>query len=89
MTSLPDGLLLQPNTLGIVAEIRLFRESTGMDLFFTIDAGPNVHLIYYEEQRKQVVQFVQDRLLRYCENGQWIDDKIGAGPMLITPEIVY
>lgn len=89
MTSLPAGLLLRPNTLGILAEIKLFRESTGMDLFFTIDAGPNVHLIYYEEQREQVVQFVQERLLPYCENGQWIDDKIGTGPLLITPEIVH
>lgn len=86
MTSVPYGLLLQPNTLHIVAEIREFRESTGLDIFFTIDAGPNVHLIYYEDQREKVVQFVKEKLIRYCENQQWIDDKMGTGPRLLTPE---
>lgn len=86
ISSLPPAILLQPNTLHIVEEIRQFRESSGLDLFFTIDAGPNVHLIYYEDQREQIVQFVKEKLSRYCENGQWIDDKIGSGPRLITHE---
>jgi len=88
MTSSSGAILLQPNTLQIIEEIKKFRESTGLDLFFTIDAGPNVHLIYFEEQREMVLQFVNDRLIRYCENGQWIDDKIGNGPKLLTPEFV-
>ncbi len=87
MTSSSEGLLLKPNTLYIVEEIKRFRASTGLDLFFTIDAGPNVHLIYYEDQRELVLQFVQQTLSQYCEEGQWIDDKIGNGPMLMTPKI--
>jgi len=86
MTSASAGLLLQPNTLHIITEIKKQRESAGLDLFFTIDAGPNVHLIYYQDQREQVVRFVEDKLIQYCENGQWIDDKIGSGPKLLTPE---
>jgi len=89
MTSASDGMMLQPNTLNIVTEIKQFRESNGLDLFFTIDAGPNVHLIYYEDQRERVLQFVMDRLVRYCENGQWIDDKIGTGPLFLTPPIAH
>ncbi len=85
-TSASDGLLLKPETLHIIEEIKQFRESNGLDLFFTIDAGPNVHLIYYDDQREIVLPFVQQRLSRYCENGQWIDDKIGTGPLLLTPE---
>jgi len=88
MTSSSGTILLQPNTLQIIEDIKKFRESTGLDLFFTIDAGPNVHLIYFEDQREMVLQFVKDRLIRYCENGQWIDDKIGNGPKLLTPEFV-
>jgi len=86
MTSSPDGLLLKPNTLYIIEAIKGFREQTGLDLFFTIDAGPNVHLIYYEDQRDQVLSFVQNTLTQFCENGQWIDDKIGNGPELLIPE---
>jgi len=79
--------LLKPNTLHIIEAIMRFREESGLDLFFTIDAGPNVHLIYFEDQREMVLQFVNDKLIRYCEDGHWIDDKIGNGPKLLTPEI--
>ena len=86
MTSESGGMLLKPNTLHIIEEIKKFQDSTGFDLFYTIDAGPNVHLIYYEDQREQVLIFVQQTLCKYCEDGLWIDDKIGSGPQQITIE---
>jgi len=86
MTSSPEGLLLKPNTLHIIEAIKTFREKTKLDLFFTIDAGPNVHLIYFEDQRDSVLPFVQNTLTQFCEDGQWIDDKIGNGPELLTPK---
>jgi len=89
MTSPAGAILLQPNTLNIITEIKKFRELTGYDLFFTIDAGPNVHLIYFEDQREMVLQFVKEKLIRYCENEHWIDDKIGLGPKLLTPELEF
>ena len=85
MTSGSGGLLLKPNSLSIIEEIKRFRDSTGLDLFFTIDAGPNVHLIYYEDQREQVLHFVHQTLIAYCEDGKWIDDKKGCGPQLMIP----
>jgi diphosphomevalonate decarboxylase len=78
-------LLLKPNTLKIIEEIRRFRASTNLDLFFTIDAGPNIHLIYDEGQRQKILPFVQQTLSQYCENGLWIDDCMGEGPRQITP----
>ena len=81
MTSSPNGLLLKGNTLHIIEEIKNFRNKTGFDLFFTMDAGPNLHLIYYEDQREMVLPFVQESLVQFCENGRWIDDKIGSGPV--------
>ena len=86
MSSSPDGLLLKPNTLHIIEKIKQFRKSTGFDLFFTIDAGPNVHLIYFEDKREEIIQFVQQTLSKYCEDGQWIDDKIGSGPVQLKVE---
>lgn len=81
MTSSPDGLLLNANTLHIIEEIKHFRTKTALNLFFTIDAGPNLHLLYFEDQRELVLPFVQKSLLPFCEDGQWIDDKIGNGPV--------
>lgn len=86
LSSAPGILLLKPNTLRIIQEIRHFREITGYDLFFTIDAGPNVHLIYFEDQREIILPFVRDTLSQFCENGTWIDDQIGTGPKLLTPQ---
>jgi len=86
LSSASGIVLLKPNTLRIIEEIRRFRESTKLDLFFTIDAGPNVHLLYFEDQREMILPFVRQILGQYCENGQWIDDRIGAGPQLLTPQ---
>jgi diphosphomevalonate decarboxylase len=81
MSSSPDGLLLNANTLHLIEEIKRFRTKTAVNLFFTIDAGPNLHLMYFEDQRESVLPFVQKSLLPFCEDGQWIDDKIGSGPV--------
>ncbi len=87
MTSGSDGLLLKPNTIKIIEEIKYFRKTSGLDLFFTIDAGPNIHLIYYDDQRKQVLAFVESTLSQYCEGGKWIDDHIGNGPEQLSPAL--
>ena len=86
MTSGSDGLLLKPNTIKLIEEIKYFRKTTGLDLFFTIDAGPNIHLIYYDDQRSEVLAFVESTLSQYCEGGKWIDDHIGRGPEQLFPE---
>ena len=39
-------VLMEPNTLSIVNEVWRFRKATGVPVCFTLDAGPNVHLLY-------------------------------------------
>lgn len=85
MTSTSEGMLMLPNTISIIQEIKNFRKNTGLDLFFTLDAGPNIHLIYFEDQRRQVLSFLENSLVQYCEEGNWIDDKMGSGPIFINP----
>ena len=84
LASTPAGILLHPNTLHIIREIKEFKESSPVDLSFTLDAGPNVHLLFFDDQREAVLQFVWNKLVPYCENGVWIEDKIGNGPVLLT-----
>lgn len=80
MSSTPSVILLKPNSLEIIARVHKFRESSGLPLYFTIDAGPNIHLIYPQSIKVQVDQFVVNQLASLCENGSWIDDEIGGGP---------
>jgi diphosphomevalonate decarboxylase len=80
MSSDPPILLLKPGTLRIISLIRQFRQDTGSFVAFTLDAGPNIHLVYPETEREKVLAFIRDELLGYCCQEQWIDDRMGTGP---------
>lgn len=80
MTSEPPYLLLHPNSLAIVQKIQDFRQQTGLDVGFTIDAGPNIHFLYFERDKNTVLEFIKNELLKYTENRSWLDDQIGNGP---------
>jgi diphosphomevalonate decarboxylase len=88
MASEGGKLLMEPNTLKIIQEIRDYRNLTGSHLAFTLDAGPNVHLLYPGSEAKSVKAFIQEKLVPLCENGRWIDDSIGKGPRRLTNEQV-
>lgn len=79
MTSKPYFLLMKPNTLEIINKIFDFRERTGLHLCFTLDAGANVHLLYPEKEKKQTLKFIKSELKQFCQNGQYIEDMVGAG----------
>ncbi len=79
MTSMPYFILFKANTLQIIESIWEFRESTKIPVCFTLDAGANVHLLFPLAFKEQIMTFVEDRLVKFCENGQFIEDKIGLG----------
>lgn len=81
MGSDPSFLLLDPGSVAIIRNIRNFREQKGHQLCFTIDAGPNIHLLYNEEDEKAVEKFINEELLPHCENRNWINDQMGKGPL--------
>lgn len=80
MASTPSFVLMKPETLQIIEKLRQFRYESQLPLCFTLDAGPNVHLLYPDEVRTQVQEFIHTELLPYCEGGRWIDDHVGDGP---------
>lgn len=79
MTSIPYFILMKPNTLNIIEKIWEFRRSSKKHLCFTLDAGANVHLLYPNNEKKEVNKFIKEELIAYCENGQYICDQIGFG----------
>jgi diphosphomevalonate decarboxylase len=84
MTSNPSFILLKPNSLELINRIRHFREKSQIPVCFTIDAGPNIHLLYFQENELDVKAFIERELQQFCENGKWIDDRIGGGPEKLT-----
>ncbi|RTY86217.1 diphosphomevalonate/mevalonate 3,5-bisphosphate decarboxylase family protein [Flavobacterium sp. GT3R68] len=83
MTSLPYFILMKPNTLEIINAIWKFRSDTGIPVCFTLDAGANVHVLYPENTKEKVLQFIKSELVGYCQNSQYICDEIGSGATLI------
>ncbi|WP_418637216.1 diphosphomevalonate/mevalonate 3,5-bisphosphate decarboxylase family protein [Winogradskyella sp.] len=79
MTSMPYFILMKPNTLEIINKIWAFREKTDSKICFTLDAGANVHVLYPEKEKDDVLQFIKNELANYCQNGHYICDQIGHG----------
>ncbi len=84
MTSTPSYLLMKPNTLEIIQKIRAFREGTGHPVCFTLDAGANVHMLFPASIEAEVKSFTEDSLIAYCENHQYLCDRVGPGPLALT-----
>ncbi len=80
MTSQPYFLLMKPGTLQIIERIFAFREKTGFPVSFTLDAGPNVHLLYPATIKRDVKQFIDNDLRVFLSPLGYIDDMVGNGP---------
>ena len=80
MASEPSYILIKPNTLTMIEEIRSFRDRTKLPAFFSLDAGPNIHLLYPDEIKNEVQTFIKQSLVPLCENGLYIADQVGKGP---------
>jgi diphosphomevalonate decarboxylase len=80
MTSRPSLLYWQPGTLAILHAVQRWREDDGVPVYFTIDAGPNVHLICEAE----VAPEVESRLAQMSEVESIITSRPGPGPQRIA-----
>jgi diphosphomevalonate decarboxylase len=83
MCSQPSYILLQPDTLNVIKAIRQFRQDTQLPLFFTLDAGPNIHILYPHSIAEKVYDFINNDLLVYSPQKLIIHDRVGSGPKKI------
>ena len=79
MSSDPYFILMKPNTLEIINKIWAFRTQTGLHICFTLDAGANVHVLFPENEAKEVQEFIKNELALHCQNGHFIEDNVGQG----------
>ncbi len=81
MTSNPSYILMQPSSLAMIEKVRNYRAETKVPLYFSLDAGPNLHLLYPDEALSSVKPFIESELLPLCEDGEMIADRAGDGPL--------
>lgn len=79
MTSMPYFILMRPNTLEVIQKIWAYRARTNSNICFTLDAGANVHILYPDNEKEQIMDFITSELVVYCQNEQYICDSAGFG----------
>ena len=83
-TSNPGVILFDENTMVVIKKIVKFREQSGANVCFTLDAGPNVHVLYPEKESEKVKLFIREELLQYCADDTVIEDMMGPGPKQLS-----
>lgn len=81
--SSPSVILLRPESLEIILKVKEWREQTKTPITFTIDAGPNIHLLYPETAKAAVRDFIENTLWK---NKKVIHDEVGLGPIEVIVE---
>ncbi len=81
MASNPSYILMRPNTVKMIEILRDYRQETKHPVYFSLDAGPNLHVLYPEAVVHEVRPFIEEQLVPLCEDNKYIPDWVGEGPM--------
>ena len=77
MVSAPAFILMKTQTLEAINRVWNFREQTGLPLFFTLDAGANLHLLFpHGPEEASIIEFIENELLELAQNRHVVKDKM-------------
>ena len=75
MMSEPAFILMKTGTLEVINKIWDFRRETGLPLFFTLDAGANVHLLFPSSGSEDRIKiFIETELLPHTQKNGVVKD---------------
>ena len=75
MMSEPAFILMKTGTLEVINKIWDYRKETGLPLFFTLDAGANVHLLFPANSKEATIkEFIVKELLQFTQNNGVVKD---------------
>jgi diphosphomevalonate decarboxylase len=80
LSSDPGYILINDQAITIIEKIRKYRKKSKSKITFTMDAGPNVHVLYPQSNKEEAITFIEQELKQHCEDGKIIHDFIGPGP---------
>ncbi len=84
MSSSPPVVLMCPETLAIILALWQWRAESKVPVYFTLDAGPNIHLLYPKSVASALPQFKQVLKDKNLLPQQIIKDGAGQGPRLLS-----
>lgn len=74
MMSQPAFILMKTGTMQVIHKVWEFRKETGLPLFFTLDAGANIHLLFPKQDSESITHFIEQELLQHTQNGGVVKD---------------
>lgn len=75
MMSDPAFILMKTGTLEVINKLWEFRKITGLPLFFTLDAGANVHLLFPNDiDTDKITNFIKTELIPLTQKGGVVKD---------------
>lgn len=75
MMSEPAFILMKTGTLAVINKIWEFRKETNLPLFFTLDAGANVHLLFpADSDEDQIKEFIIKELVQHTQKNGVVKD---------------
>lgn len=75
MMSDPAFILMKTGTLEVINKIWDFRRETNLPLFFTLDAGANVHLLFPNDGSEEKIKtFIDAELLQHTQKNGVVKD---------------
>ncbi len=84
LCSRPSFLLMKPKTLEILEQIRRFRNQKKVPLFFTLDAGANIHLLFPASAQNDAMELLDKQIAAILGLDSYLWDRLGAGPRPLT-----
>lgn len=78
MSSPTPFVLMKPGTLSVIQAVQSFRNEVNLPVCFTLDAGPNVHLLYPADITVSVQPLLEK--IQKTRNYRIIQDQTGKGP---------
>lgn len=82
MTSESHYMLMKPATLEVITRLVDFRNETHIPVCFTLDAGPNLHVLYADADKEKVENFLNNGLEDNVKKIMF--DEMGTGPERIS-----
>jgi diphosphomevalonate decarboxylase len=77
MMSHPAFILMKPQTLNAIDKIWEYRKFTNNPLFFTLDAGANLHLLFPKNNKEaEIMEFIEAELRLFTQKGNIVKDEV-------------
>lgn len=74
LSSNPYYILLKSKTIKAINMILNYRFKKKIPIFFSLDAGCNIHILYHNKYYKHVKNLINQKLVLLCEQGKYIEN---------------